>query len=99
MSRARRRASGVRRHGRGLARPGALAQQRDEALLRHRLAEQEALAVVAAHADQRHRVGRLLDADGDRDAAEIVREVDHGLAQRRIDLVGAAVGDESCGRA
>ena len=31
-------------------------------------------------------------ADGD--AAEIVREIDDGLAQRRIDLVGAAVGDE-----
>ena len=27
-------------------------------------------------------------------AAEIVREVDHRLAERRIDLVGAAVGDE-----
>ena len=76
-------------------RGGALAQQRDEALFRHRLAEQESLPVVAAHADQRQRVGGFLDADADRDAAEIVREVDHGLAQRRVDLVGAAVGDES----
>ena len=72
----------------------ALAQQRRETFLRHRLAEQEALAVIAAHADQRHRVGGLLDAHGDRDAAEIVREIDHRLAERRVDLVGAAVGDE-----
>ena len=50
--------------------------------------------IVAAHADQRERVGGLLDADGDGEAAEIVREVDDGLAQRRVDLVGAAVGDE-----
>ena len=72
----------------------ALAQQRDEALLRHRLAEQEALAEIAAHAHQRHRVGGFFDAHGDGDAAEIMREIDHRLAQRRIDLVGAAVGDE-----
>ena len=72
----------------------ALAQQRDEALLRHRLAEQEALAEVAAHAHQGHRVGGLFDAHGDRGAAEIMREVDHRLAERRVDLVGAAVGDK-----
>ena len=55
----------------------ALPQQRDEALLRHRLAEQEALAEIAAHADQRHGVGGLFDAHGDRAAPEIMREVDH----------------------
>ena len=59
----------------------ALLEQRNEAFLGHRLAEQKALAVIATHADQRQRVGRLLDADGDRDAAEIVRQIDHGLAQ------------------
>jgi hypothetical protein len=75
-------------------RGGALAQQRSEALLRHRLTEQEALAVVAAHADQGERVGCFLDADRHGHAVEIMREVDDGLAQRRIDLVGAAIGDE-----
>src|SRR5580704_10581616 len=73
---------------------GALLEQRNEALLGHRLAEQKALAVIATHADQRQRVGRLLDTDGDRDAAEIMRQIDHRLAQRRVDLVAAAVGDE-----
>ena len=74
---------------------GALAQQRCESLLRHRLAEQKPLAVVAAHADQRQRVGRLLDADADRKAAETVREVDHGLAQRGARVIGATAGDEA----
>ena len=46
------------------------------------------------HADQGQCIRRLLDADGDRDAAEIVRQIDHGLAQRRVDLVAAAIGDE-----
>ena len=31
---------------------------------------------------------------GNGDAAEIVRQIDDGLAQRRVDLVGAAIGDE-----
>jgi hypothetical protein len=75
-------------------RSGALAQQRDETLLRHRLTEQESLTVVAAHADQGERVRCLLDSDRHGHAAEIVRKVDDGLAQRRIDLVGAAIGDE-----
>lgn len=35
---------------------GALAQQREKAILRHRLSEQEALAQVAAHAGKRDRV-------------------------------------------
>ena len=74
---------------------GALAQQRDETVLRHRLAEQEALADVAAHAGEGKRVRGLLDADGDRRAAEIMREIDHSLAERSIDLVGAAIADES----
>ena len=72
----------------------ALAQQRDESLLGHRLAEQESLVVVAAHADQGERVRCFLDPDRHGHAAEIVGKVDHGLAQRRVDLVGAAIGDE-----
>src|SRR5580704_19480857 len=85
----------LRRFGVGTRRRiGALLEQRNEALLGHRLAEQKALTVVAAHADQRQRVGRLFDADGDRDAAEIVRQIDDGLAQWRVDLVAAAIGDE-----
>ena len=75
-------------------RGGALAQQRDETLLRHRLTEQESLTVVAAHADQGERVRCLLDPNRQGQPAEIVRKVDDGLAQRRIDLVGAAIGDE-----
>ena len=55
-------AAAARRHRTALA-GGALAQQREEPLLRHRLAEQEALAEVAAHAGQRERIGGLLDAD------------------------------------
>ena len=72
----------------------ALLEQRDEPLLRHRLAEQEALAEIAAHAHQRHRVGGLLEADADRERAEAVGEIDHGLADRRVDLVGAAADHE-----
>src|SRR5262245_25811336 len=73
---------------------GALTQRRDELFLGHRLTEQEALSDVAAHAGERQRVGGLLDSDRDREAAEIVREIDDGLAERRIDAVGAAVGNE-----
>ena len=75
-------------------RGGALTQQRNETVLGHRLTEQKSLAVIAAHADQRERVGRLLDPDSDGDAAEIVREIDDGLAQRRVDLVGPAIGNK-----
>ena len=74
------------------ARP--LPQQRDETFFRHRLAEQEALAEIAAHAHQRHRIRRFLDAHGHGDAAGIVGEIDRGLAQRRVGTVGAAVGDD-----
>ena len=54
----------------------------------------KSLSVVAAHADQRERVGGFLDADADRDAAEAVRQVDHGFAQPCVDLVAAAVSDK-----
>ena len=72
----------------------ALAQQRDETVLRHRLAEQEALTEVAAHADQSECIGGFFDAHGDRGASEIMRQIDHRLAERRIDPVGAAIGDK-----
>lgn len=52
------------------------------------------LAVVAAHAHQCHGVRGFFDAGRDSVAAETVSEIDDGLAQRSIDLVGAAVGDE-----
>ena len=42
---------------------GALPQQRNKAILRHRLAEQEALAEIAAHAGEGERVGGLFDSD------------------------------------
>ena len=73
----------------------ALAQRRDEALLRHRLPEQEALTEVAAHAHQGNRIRGLFDARGDCDTSENVREIDRRLAERRVDLIGAAVGDKS----
>lgn len=73
----------------------ALAQQRDEAFLRHRLSEQEALTEVAAHSDQGDGICGLFDAHGDGGATEIMREVDDCLAERRDDLVDAAVGDET----
>ena len=40
------------------------------------------------------RVGRLFQADADRERAEAVGEIDHGLADRRMDLVGAAADHE-----
>src|SRR5512134_2535642 len=72
----------------------ALAQKRNETLLRHRLAQQISLAVVASHAHQCQGVRGLFDADRDDIAAETVSEIDDGLAQRSVDLVGAALGDE-----
>ena len=50
--------------------------------------------MVAAHSEQRHRVGSFLDADRSGDTAEAVGQVDDGLAERRIDLAGGAIGDE-----
>ena len=58
----------------------ALAQEETKAFFRHRLAEQKALAVVAAHADKGEGVGGLFNADRNHAAAEIVRKVDHRLA-------------------
>ena len=72
----------------------ALAQQRDKSLFRHGLAEEKALAIVAAHADQRQCIGGLLDTDRDHVAAEVMGEVDHRLAQRRIDFVCPAIRNE-----
>src|SRR5262245_40149897 len=76
-------------------RRGALPEQNQEALLRHRLGEQVALAEVAAHAEQRVCVAGLLDADRHGGRVEIVREVDDGAADRGPALVGATVGDEA----
>ena len=59
---------------------GPLPQQRHEPVLRHRLPEEETLADVAAHTGQRQRVGCLLDPDADGMAAEIMGQVDDGLA-------------------
>jgi hypothetical protein len=73
---------------------GALAQERYESLLGHRLAEQETLAEIAAQADERDRVGGLFDAHGDCLAPETMGEIDHGLAERRVGLVDAAIDDE-----
>ena len=44
----------------------ALAQEREEARLRHRSGKKEALAHVAAHAVDRLQVGGVFDAFGDR---------------------------------
>ena len=73
----------------------ALLEQGGEALLRHRLAEQEALAEIAAHADERHRrVGGLFQADAHGKGAKAVSEIDHGFTDWRMDLVGAAADHE-----
>src|SRR5262249_37019525 len=71
-----------------------LLDQGVEAVLRHGLREQVALPEIAAHAEQAVGVRRLLDADRDGDRLEIVREVDDGLADGGVLLVGGAVGDE-----
>jgi hypothetical protein len=76
---------------------GRALTQRDPALLRPRLTEQESLAVVAAHTDQGEGFGHLLDADAHGDAAETVREVDDSLARRCIHFVAVAVGDKDAG--
>ncbi len=72
----------------------ALAQQFEEPLFRHRRRDQDALAEIAAHHHQSLQVRDVLDAFGDGGAAETVREVDGGLADRRIGRVGGAALDE-----
>jgi hypothetical protein len=42
---------------------GALTKQGQESLLRHRLAEEKTLTVIATHTDQGRGIGRFLDAD------------------------------------
>ncbi len=59
----------------------ALLQQREEARLRHRTREQEALSDVAAHPVHRLQVGRILDSLGHRERTEIMREIDDRLRQ------------------
>jgi hypothetical protein len=58
----------------GAAASRALTQQQGEAFFRHRLAQQEPLAEIAAHAHQCHCVCRVLDSHGDGEAAGIVGE-------------------------
>ena len=73
----------------------ALPQQSSKVLLRHRLSEQKALTVVATHGHQRQGVAGAFNPDRDRDLPEIVREIDHGLAQGRVDVVGPAIRDKA----
>ncbi len=73
----------------------ALAQQVEEPLLRHRRGDQGALAEIAAHDHERLQIGGGLDPLGDRRAAEAVREVDRGLADRGIGGVARAVLHEA----
>jgi hypothetical protein len=77
----------------------ALAQQLEEALLRHRRLYQDALAEIAAHHHQGLQVGRRFDAFRDRCAAEAVSEIDCGLANRCICGVGRTILHESFRRA
>src|SRR5712692_1110677 len=70
---------------------GEVRQKRDEALLRHWMRKQEALADIATHLGERPQIGAPLDALADRGGAELVREIDGGLAQRGIARVIAAV--------
>jgi hypothetical protein len=70
---------------------GALAQQQDESLFGHRLAEQKSLAEIAAHADEGDGVRGLLDAHGNGFAPESVGEIDHGPADRRVGFVDASI--------
>ena len=72
----------------------ALAQQFEEALLRHRRRDESALAEIATHHHQRLQIGLAFDAFGRRGAAEAVRKIDRGLADRGIGGVDGAVADE-----
>src|ERR1700681_2936478 len=74
-------------------RPALAAQEPGELLLRQRAREQITLAEVAIHPMQGFELRRGLDAFGNRDDPEAMRELDHGLAQPGIYLVAIAVAD------
>ena len=58
--------------------------------LRHRRGDQHALPEIAAHHHQRLQVRRLSPSLRPRGAAETMREIDHGLANRGVRRIGGA---------
>src|SRR5262249_16450369 len=78
-----------------IPRPGdALEQQLEESFLRQPRQQNRALAEIAADRHERLQVYLALDPLSDRCAAEPMRKIDHGLADRRIGGVERTIARE-----